>query len=121
MTVIVRDIVELYKTVKCEKKLHREILVFSISHDHSSIRIYDHYFLINEDKITFHRHSIHKFNFTTLNDKEKWTIYKFTKNVYDVFMSKHLKRICSVINKLSTDINFKISQFELRFRDDFEL
>lgn len=69
--IIVKNIVELYKTIKREKEFHREILVFLISHDHSSIKIYDHYFLINEDKIIFYYHLIHKFDFTILKSKEK--------------------------------------------------
>ncbi|ELR05319.1 hypothetical protein VC83_01566 [Pseudogymnoascus destructans] len=43
MTMAVRGIVELFRPVKREKGLHREILAFSISHDHSSVRIYGHY------------------------------------------------------------------------------
>lgn len=121
MTVAVRGIVELYKTVKREKELHREILAFSISHDHRSVRIYDHYPVIDEDKTTFYRHPVHEFAFTALDGKEKWTAYKFTKNIYDVFMPKHLKRICSVIDKIPADINFEVSQSELRFPDDSEL
>ena len=84
MTVTVRGVVELFKAVKREKELHREILAFSISHDHRSVRIYDHYPVIKEDKTTFYRHPIHDFSFTALDSKEKWTAYKFTKNVYDV-------------------------------------
>ena len=34
MTLAVRGIVELFRLVKREKELHREILAFSISHDH---------------------------------------------------------------------------------------
>jgi len=83
MTVAVRAFVELYKAVKREKELDREILAFSISHDHTSVRIYGHYPVIEGDKTTFYRHPIHKFDFTALDGKEKWTAYKFTKNVYD--------------------------------------
>lgn len=51
-----KEIVKLYKLMKREKKLHREILVFIILHDYRSTRIYNHYVLINEDKIIFYRH-----------------------------------------------------------------
>lgn len=71
MILAMKEIVELYKAVKREKELHREILAFSISHDHRSMKIYDHYALIDENKIIFYRHFIHTFDFTTLNDKEK--------------------------------------------------
>jgi hypothetical protein len=42
--------------------------------------------------------------------KEKWTAYRFTKNVYDIWMPTHLERICSVIDKLPPDLNFEVSQ-----------
>jgi hypothetical protein len=118
MTVAVRGVVELYRAVKREKELHREILAFSISHDHSSVRIYGHYAVIDDNKTTFYRHPIHKFDFTALDGKDKWTAYKFTKNVYDVWMPTHLKRICSVIDQLPRDLNFEVSQgSELQFAE----
>lgn len=101
-----------------QKELHREILAFSISHDHSSVRIYGHYAVIEEDKTTFYRHPIHDFGFTALDGKDKWTAYKFSKNVYDVWMPTHLKRLCSVIDQLPPNLNFKVSQgSELQFTE----
>ena len=44
------------------------------------------------------------------NPKEKWTTYNFIKNVYDVWMPIHLKRICSVVDELRPDIDFGLSQ-----------
>lgn len=100
MTMAVRGIVE----------LHREILAFSISHDHSAVRIYGHYALIDGSKTTFYHHPIKKFDFTSEEGKDKWTSYKFTKNVYDIWMPTHLKRIYSVIDELPSDLDFKVSQ-----------
>jgi hypothetical protein len=71
MIVAVRALVELFKSVKREKELNREILAFFISHDHRSMRIYDHYLVIEEDKTTFYRHSIREFSFTEQDDKKK--------------------------------------------------
>lgn len=110
MTVAVKGIVELYKAVKREKELHREILAFSISHDHRSVRIYGHYAIIEGEKTTFYRHPIKMFDFTSEDGKEKWTAYKFTKNIYDVWMPFHLKRICVAIDELPPDIDFDLSQ-----------
>jgi len=116
MTVTVRDIVKLYRAVKRKKELHQKILVFSILADHRAVRIYGHYPVIDGNKTTFYRHPIHEFSFTTLNDKEKWTAYTFTKNVYDMWMPTHFKRICSVIDELPPDVNFELSQqSELEF------
>ena len=109
MTLAVRGVVELFRLVKRENELHREILAFSISHDHSSVRIYGHYPLIDGNKTTFYRHLIHKFDFTALKGKEKWTASKFAKNVYDIWVPAHFKRICSVIDKLPPDLHFEVS------------
>lgn len=118
MTLAVRGVVELFRLVKREKELHREILAFSISHDHATVRIYGHYPVIDGNKTTFYRHPIHKFDFTALDGKEKWTAYKFTKNVYDVWMPTHLKRICSAIEQLPPDMGFDVSQgSELQFTE----
>jgi hypothetical protein len=110
MTIALRGIVELFRLVKRKKELHQEILAFSISHNHSTARIYGHYALIDRSKTTFYRHPIKKFDFTSKEGKEKWTSYKFTKNVYNIWMPTHLKRICSVINELPPALNFEVSQ-----------
>lgn len=110
MTVAVRALVELFRLVKREKELDQEILAFSISHDHRSVRIYGHYPVIEADKTTFYRHPIHEFSFTTLDGKERWTAYKFTKNVYDTWMPILHKRICSAIEDVPAGINFDLSQ-----------
>ena len=110
MTAAVRALVELFKSVKRENELDREILAFSISHDHRSVRIYGHYPVIEEDKTTFYRHPIREFSFTEQDGKEKWTTYKFVKSVYDHHSLKLHKLICSGIDDLPADINFDFSQ-----------
>jgi len=110
MTVAVKALVELFRSVKREKELHREILAFSISHDHRSVRIYGHYPVIEGDKTTFYRHPIREFSFTEQDGKEKWTTYKFVKSVYDHHSLKLHKLICSGIDDLPADINFDLSQ-----------
>ncbi len=110
ITVVVRALVQLYKAVKREKELHQKILAFSISHDHRSVRIYGHYAIVERDKTTFYRYPIHTFDFTALDGKDKWTTYKFTKNVYNTWMPIHHKRISSAIDDLPPDIDFSLSQ-----------
>lgn len=109
MTLAVRGVVELFRQVKREKELHRKILAFSISHDDSMVRIYGHYALTDEDKTTFYRHPIHKFDFTALGGKEKWTAYRFTKNIYDKFMPAHHKLVCSAIDDIPPDLDFGVA------------
>ena len=119
MTLAVRGIVELFRLVKREKELHREILAFSISHDHQTVRIYGHYPVIDGKDTKYYRHTIRKFFLTELDGKEKWTAYKFTKNVYNIWMPTHFERICSVIDKLPSDLDFELSQqSELQFPEE---
>ncbi|KAJ3490464.1 hypothetical protein NLG97_g5775 [Lecanicillium saksenae] len=107
MTLAARAVTELFRAVKCEAEVHREILAFSVSHDDRSVRIYGHYPVIdgNQD-IKYYRHPIRSFDFTELDGREKWTAYRFTKNVYDSWMPSHFRRICSAIDQLPADLNF---------------
>ena len=118
MTLAVRGVVELFRYVKREKEIDREILAFSIAHDDRAVRIYGYYAEINGPEQKYYRHPIHEFSFTALDGKEKWTAYKFTKNVYDIWMPSHFQRICSVIEEFPWDVNFELSQqSELQFTE----
>jgi hypothetical protein len=110
MTLAVRGVVELFRLVKRENELHREILAFSISHNHRAVRIYGHYPVINGNETTFYRHPIRTFDFTELDGRDKWTAYRFTKNVYNIWIPMHLSRICSVVDELPLNINFEVSE-----------
>ena len=110
MSIALRALVVLFRYVKREKELDREILTFSISHDHRSVRIYGHYPVIEGEKTSFYRHPIHEFSFIAQDGKEKWTTLKFVKNVYDHHSPKIHKLICSAIDDLPANISFELSQ-----------
>ena len=110
MTMAVRGIVELFRLVKRETEVHQQILAFSVLHDQRTVRIYGHYPIIDGKDTNIYRHPIRTFDFTELEGKEKWTAYKFTRNVYDIWMPAHFKRICSVIDELPPDVHFKVSE-----------
>lgn len=115
MTLAVRATVELFRLVGREQELHREILAFSMSHDHRSVRIYGHYPVIDGKETKFYRHPIHEFSFTALDGKEKWTAYKFTKNVYEIWMPSHFKRLCSAVDQIPADLDFSVPQLSQSF------
>ena len=117
MTIAVRAVVELFRLVNREKEVDREILAFSISHDDRAVRIYGHYAVIEGPEQKYYRHPIRTFDFTELDGKEKWTAYKFTKNVYDIWMPMHLKRIYSVIDQIPPDVSFDVSQTTPQFTE----
>ncbi|OXV07751.1 hypothetical protein Egran_04486 [Elaphomyces granulatus] len=110
MTLSVRAIVELFRLVGREMELHQEILAFSISHDHRSVRIYGHYPVIDGKDTKYYRNPIRTFDFTELDGKEKWTAYRFTKSVYDTWMPAHFERLCSAIDKIPADLDFSVPQ-----------
>ena len=115
MTLAVRAIVELFRLAGRETEVHREILAFSISHDHRSVRIYGHYPIVDKNDTKYYRHPIRTFDFTELDGKEKWTAYKFTKNVYDIWMPAHFKRLSSAIDKIPADLDFSVPPFSRSF------
>lgn len=81
--------------------LHREILAFTISHDHSTVKIYGHYaFLTEGGKTTFHRYLIRHYAIRDQDGKERWTAYNFVRNVYEHFAPSHLRRIKDAISQL---------------------
>lgn len=121
MTLAVRGVVELFRLVGREQELHRQILAFSISHDHRSVRIYGEYPVIEGRDTKYYRHPIHTFDFTALDGKEKWTAYSFTRNVYDMWMPRHFKTICSAIDQLPSHLDFDVSSLpETGLSQDFE-
>ncbi|EGD97712.1 hypothetical protein TESG_05113 [Trichophyton tonsurans CBS 112818] len=109
MTLAVRGVVELLRYVGRGDEVNREILAFSLSHDHRTVRIYGHYPVIDGDKISFYRHPIRTFDFTELEGRDKWTTYKFTRNVYEKWAPEHLQRIRSAIDEIPPGVNFSIS------------
>ncbi|MCJ1312388.1 hypothetical protein MMC25_006062 [Agyrium rufum] len=104
-SVILRGLYTLFRLVGREKEPHREINGFSISHTDVFMRIWGHYAVIDGDDVKYYRHQIRRFDFTDLNGKEKWTAYKFVRNIYDLWLPDHFKRICEVIDMLPTDSN----------------
>lgn len=117
MTHAVRAVVELYKHARWEEgfdwkeAVHRNILAFSISHDDRTVRIYGHYPVIENDRTTFYRHSIREFILTDLDGRDKWTAYKFVKNVYELWMPDHLKRITKAIDALPVGLDVSAAAF----------
>ncbi|KAB5542983.1 hypothetical protein GE09DRAFT_1244238 [Coniochaeta sp. 2T2.1] len=69
--------------VKCgTAPLDTQILAFSISHDYCPVRIYGYYPVI--------------------------IAYRFKKNVYDIWMRDHFKKICSAVNQLPSNLDFDV-------------
>ncbi|KAL6691895.1 hypothetical protein J3F84DRAFT_403243 [Trichoderma pleuroticola] len=87
MTLAARGVVELFRLVKRENEINRQILSFSVSHDNQWVKIYGYYPVIEGKNIKYYRHPIRSYNFTELDGKE---------------------RICSAIDQLPSDLNFNV-------------
>ncbi|WPG99087.1 Hypothetical protein R9X50_00189600 [Acrodontium crateriforme] len=109
MTLAVRGIVELFRLGGKEKELHRELLTFSISHDHRTVRLYGYYPVLDGPKMKIHRRQIHTFDITARNGKERWTTYKFTVAVYHHSITL-LRKIQSLVDDLPPDFALQLSQ-----------
>ncbi|KAL7818372.1 hypothetical protein V8C26DRAFT_55773 [Trichoderma gracile] len=108
MTLAARGVVELLRLVGRQNEVNRQVLAFSVSHDHQSVQLYGYYPVITGTKTEYYRHTIHIFNFTTLDGRDKWTAYQFTKNIYDTWMRDHFQRICSAIDQLPEKVDFDV-------------
>ncbi|GAB1312295.1 hypothetical protein MFIFM68171_02505 [Madurella fahalii] len=109
MAIALRAIVELFRAVKREEEINRQIVAFSISHDHRSVQIYGHYAVIDRRDTKYYRHLIHTFDFTALEGRDKWTAYRITKNVYDTRVPAHFEKICSAVDQLPSDLDFDVA------------
>ncbi|OAX79687.1 hypothetical protein ACJ72_05991 [Emergomyces africanus] len=98
MTVAIRGVVGLFRIVKREKELNGEILGFSISHNHRSVRIYAHYPIIDGERVAYYRHTLREFDITALDGRDRWASYKFTMGVYNNWVPSHFQRLCSAID-----------------------
>jgi hypothetical protein len=107
MTLAVRGVVELFRLANRAEELYREVLVFSISHDHETVRIYGHYPMIDGTKTTYWRLSLRKFDFIEGKGLEKWTAYTFMMNFYGIWVPAHFKRITSAVDDLPLQQDFE--------------
>ncbi|KAI4172145.1 MAG: hypothetical protein LQ346_008653, partial [Caloplaca aetnensis] len=103
MTLAVRGIVELFRLVNRAQELHRRVLAFSVSHDHNTARIYGHYPVVEGGKTTYYRYPIRNYSFTERKGLERWTAYRFTKNVYDIWMPELFGMISSAVDQVSPE------------------
>ena len=110
MTLAVRGVVELFRSVGRVNEVNREILAFSISHNRSCARIYAHFAVINGGKTSFHRHHIKTALFSKTGSGDMWSAYKFVRNVYQHWMPMHLNRLRSAVAQVPDALDFEVSE-----------
>ncbi|KAJ5100744.1 hypothetical protein N7456_006796 [Penicillium angulare] len=98
MCIALRAVVSLCQAAGCTEEVHRRILGFSISHELDGFRIYGYYPEFEEDKVLFYRWPIAQPNAWTLEDR--WTCYRFVKNVDREFLRIHTDRLMRVLGRV---------------------
>lgn len=101
-----------------QDELNQKILTFSISHNNEAVQN-GHYALIKEKNTLFYRHPIKKFDFTNESGEEKWTLYKFTINVLEMYYPIHHERICSAVDQLPNPEDFAVEYFSEQSNIEF--
>ena len=96
--VAVNAVLTLYRAAGRHRELHRKILAFSIAHNATTMKIFGHYASLEGPEPRFYRYPIRRACFT--EDEDRWTAYRFTRNLYDVFAPIHLQRILAVLDHL---------------------
>ncbi|KAK3669805.1 hypothetical protein LTR78_010322 [Recurvomyces mirabilis] len=114
-SIAVRALIQLYRKISAADELDGKVLVFSIAHDASMIKVFGHFAKIEGDKLTFFRHQLYLSDIATdLRSKTSSRAYKITRAIYEVFFPQHLARIKSVLSKLrSSTVASFTSQLDL--------
>jgi hypothetical protein len=106
-SVALRGLANLFRLLGQENELHREINGFSISHNSDHVRIYGHYAVIDGENFKFYRCRITDFHISpTMEGDHRWKAYAFARNVYNLWLPDHFKRICSAIDQLPDTWDF---------------
>jgi hypothetical protein len=105
MKIALKGLIELFKLARLEVQINRQVLGFSIPCDLEPVRIWAHYPMIYQTSVRFFCHSIYHFSFTAGNGKERYTAFKFTKNVYNAWVPIHFKGICSALDALTSSLS----------------
>ncbi|KEF50788.1 uncharacterized protein A1O9_13162, partial [Exophiala aquamarina CBS 119918] len=100
-SIAVDAIVQLYRAIGSgrESALNGEIIVFSISHNHESVKLYGHFPIIQGAEVSFYRY--HATTFILGLEEEDWRRpHDCVREIYKVFYPAHLQRIRHALSEM---------------------
>ncbi|KAF4547061.1 Hypothetical protein D9617_62g044180 [Elsinoe fawcettii] len=100
MTVAMRGIVDLHRRANRASEVHRRVLGFTISHDDATERIHAYYPETDGEETTYWRKVVEEFAIGSQDGEHRWTSYRFTLNVCEMFALPLLDRLKHVIDEL---------------------
>ena len=106
-----------YREDKQFQSLLGKIVVYSISHDQKDARLYGHYALVEEEKWTYYRHHIRKFDIAH-EERDLLALHNFARNILITHASKLLKRLQKAIAALPISSTLSFSAGTMSLEDD---
>lgn len=99
MTIAVRDVVGLFRKTGGTNHVDQAFLGFSVTRDHTFVRLYAYYPRTARDKTSVVRYTMRSFDYTR-DEEARWTCYKITRQIYEYFAFYLLIDVKNAIDKL---------------------
>lgn len=101
MTLAISGVVDLFRAVRSEGSIDREILGFSVSYNHTGASVYGHYPTLNGAKTAIYRTNICKLEFASCSDR--WAAHKVVRRIYEDWAPMHFRRLYEAVMKIPPD------------------
>ena len=108
-----------YREDKQFESLLGKILVYSISHDQKSARLYGHFALVEGEQWTYYRHHIAIFDIVH-KERDLLALHNFARNVLTVYAPKLFKRLQKAIAALPVSSTLSFSAGTMNLEDDLQ-
>ncbi|EKG20909.1 hypothetical protein MPH_01773 [Macrophomina phaseolina MS6] len=95
LTLAVMMVVELFRGAGMQKTIDREILGFSVAYNHQTASACAHYPVSHGEETDIYIHEI--FGISLNANADRWKMFQFVKNIYELWAPEHLKRIESAL------------------------
>ncbi|KAF4547338.1 Hypothetical protein D9617_46g064380 [Elsinoe fawcettii] len=105
-SIAVKAIVDLFRKTLVLDQVHRKILVFSVAHNNSNVRIFGHFPSVENDKVTFFRHQLYAADIATDSASPDWgKPYRLCRAIYEIFVPEHISRIKMALHSRTDDVS----------------
>lgn len=117
-SIAVKALVQLYLRNGNAEELSGRILVFSVSQNHDTVKIFGHFAMVVGDVVTYHRQSIYEANLNAILTEDEWTRpYQIMLAICQMHFPEHLRRIRDSLAEQPRDAS-GLSASQLDLQDD---
>lgn len=101
MALAISGVVDLFRAVRSEGSIDREILGFSVSYNHTGASVYGHYPTLNGAQTTIYRTDVCTLQFASCSDR--WAAHKVVRRIYEDWAPMHFRRLHEAVKKIPPD------------------